>query len=422
MELKKVLERLDFSPDQRETDYLKKETNNFIYLLEKEISKKKIDADVFIGGSFAKGTLLKSDNYDIDLFVRFDWKYVDLTNILSEIMQNFAKKNKLKIEKVHGSRDYFRISINKKAIFEVIPVVRIKKPREARNVTDLSYFHVNYVKKHLQGNFKKEFLLAKQFCKATGVYGAESYINGFSGYSLECLIIYFKSFEKMLKELIKIEKQIVIDPAKHYKKNEVFLELNESKLHSPLILIDPTWKERNVLAALNSETFKKFQESARALLKNPSEKLFQIKKFDENSFKGIAIKNNSEFLHLILKTNRQEGDIAGTKMKKFSSFLARELSKYFEILASEFVYNFGKKSDFYFVLKPKQEVIRIGPPITNALAVKNFKEKNPEVFEKNGFLHSRIKINFTAKQFINKFSRNQKKKLEEMSITSLEVV
>ena len=32
-------------------------------------------------------------------------------------------------------------------------------------------------------------------------------------------------------------------------------EINESKLQSPIILVDPTWKERNVLAGLNDESF-----------------------------------------------------------------------------------------------------------------------------------------------------------------------
>jgi len=68
--------------------------------------------------------------------------------------------------------------------------------------------------------------------------------------------------------MAKIKDKIVIDIEKHYKnKQAVLMDLNSSKLHSPIILIDPTYKERNALAALSSETFRKFQEVSLKFLK-----------------------------------------------------------------------------------------------------------------------------------------------------------
>ncbi len=61
-------------------------------------------------------------------------------------------------------------------------------------------------------------MLAKTFAHACDCYGAESYINGFSGYALELLICHYKTFSKFLKEIIKIDNnQIIIDDAKFYK-------------------------------------------------------------------------------------------------------------------------------------------------------------------------------------------------------------
>lgn len=416
--LKKVLEGLDFSPSKKDIGYLKGETKNLILELKEIIAKKNIRADVFIGGSFAKSTLISADKYDIDVFIRFDWKYEDLSSILEKIIRDI--KFNFNVVKLHGSRDYFRLEKNK-VIFEIIPVVKIKRPREARNVTDLSYFHVNYVKRNLGKNLDSEIKLAKKFCRAQRVYGAESYIRGFSGYALECLIIYFKSFEKMIKKLIKVKKgeRIVIDPKKLYKnKKDIFFELNESKTNSPVILIDPTWKERNALAGLSGESFERFQDVCRRLIKNPSERFFEIKEIDKEKLRKEAKDKRAEFAHIEIETYRQEGDIAGTKLKKFSELLGSEIADYFNVLKKEFDYD-GEKADIYLIVKPKKEIIKIGPPLSMKENVRRFKKKNKKIFEKNGILHSREKIDFSLKGFIERWAKKNARKMKEMSIEKL---
>src|SRR3989338_8074867 len=124
MSVKNFLKELNFTLEKSELDSLKAEAEKFVDELKKRVLKSKIDADVFIGGSLAKDTLVKAEVYDVDIFVRFDWKYEDLSFELEKILEG------LKAERVHGSRDYFRIQ-NGKVIFEVIPVLRIKKPNEA---------------------------------------------------------------------------------------------------------------------------------------------------------------------------------------------------------------------------------------------------------------------------------------------------
>ena len=428
--------KIDFSINEEELKDLKEKTKEVVELLKEGVKKTCVDADIFVGGSFAKGTLGKSEEYDpenrkfsgsqpregghdIDIFVRFDWKYENLEDYLDKIIK-VAGKNGWKVDMIHGSRDYFRLYKDKKIVFEIIPVLRIRKPREARNVTDLSYFHVNYVKRNLRKKMKEEVLMAKKFCKANGIYGAESYINGFSGYGLECLIINYGKFEKMLRELVKVKERIILDPAKlHGKKEDVLFELNEGKLHSPIILIDPTWKERNVLAALNMGAFRKFQEQAKKYLKNPSARHFEIKEFDASKLEKKAKQKKAEFVHLVLETDKQEGDIAGTKMKKFVRFLERELERYFEVLDGEFVYDLGQRADAYFILKSKREIVRIGPSLKMKEDVSRFRKKNKKTFVKNGLLHARIKVDFTGKEFLRKFD---KWKMKEMGITEMRII
>ncbi len=411
-------------PDENELSYLQQETDNLLSLLHEEISRQKIEAEPFVGGSFVKETIIKKNKYDVDIFLRFDWRFEDLSKILESLVKKVSSKGNFKVHKLHGSRDYFQLQQKGGILFELVPVYKIKKPEEARNVTDLSYFHVNYIKKKFAGNeLKKEVLLAKQFAMAQKVYGAESHINGFSGYGLECLIIYYESFLSMLKKLSKINERIVIDPEKHYKNStDALLSLNESKLNSPVVLVDPTFKERNVLAALSRETFRHFQESAKEFLKKPSGVFFEIQESDINKFKELASSKKGEFINLQLSTDRQEGDIAGTKMKKFSIFLEKELHHFFDVLSSEYIYSGERESELYLILKPKKKITIIGPPIEMKVHAEAFKKRHKNALVKAGHLQAEFNINFSAKQFLNDFKKKNDSKLKEMGITGFKVI
>lgn len=421
------MQGLNLELSKEELKKIKDSADVLICALEKELKSKKIKADVFVGGSFAKGTLIKGNEYDIDVFVRFDLKYNDLSEILIPIVESVGKKLGRKSLIVHGSRDYGQIS-DGSITFEIIPVFKIKKQSEARNVTDLSYFHVNYIKKKLKDKkLVREILLAKAFCKANGFYGAESYIGGFSGYALECLILHYKSFDKMLKGLANIIEgdRVVIDIEKKYKTGKnVFIEMNESKLKSPVVLIDPTWKERNALAGLSFDTFRKFQGAAKAFLKKPSNEFFEQKKFDEIDINRYAENKKAELVKVKLETDRQAGDIAGTKMKKFACFLKDEIEKFFDVLKMEFCYSGNaQKASAYYVLRSKGEIIREGPPLEIEEACKAFIEINKDnVFEKKGKLYACEKINITGKEFLKKWIDKNKEKIKGMGITDMIVV
>jgi len=400
--LKKQIEKI--KPDEKGFKDLEKKTNELIDKLGKEIKKRKIKADVFLGGSLAKKTILRKDNYDIDIFVRFDKKYKD--DEISDLLARVVKGTR-----IHGSRDYFQVKQGK-ITFEVIPVIKILKAKEARNVTDLSYFHVSYVKNNIKKNprLANEILLAKLFCYANNAYGAESYIKGFSGYALELLIIYYKGFLNFIKAINKAKEQIILDPEKHYKnRQEILLQLNEAKLASPIVFVDPTFKERNTLAALSKETFEKFKIICKNFLKKPSTAFFEEKRIDRKNYNLI----------LEVRTNKQEGDIAGSKLKKFFGFLDFELGKYFEVDGKDFEYDGKKKANLYFKIKAKKEIILTGPPINDVENVLSFRKKHKNVFIKNSRVYAKEKINLTASGFVNKFKKDNKKRMKEMGIISL---
>ncbi len=421
MQIKKFLKELNFSPSKEELTEIRKKTEQIVSLLRNEIKKRKINADVFVGGSYPKGTLAENTTYDIDTFVRFDLKYLEISALLEKIVKNSLKKFG-DVTKIHGSRDYFKVSPAERMSFEIIPVAKIGNPKEARNVTDLSYFHVNYVKRKLKNNMAGEVILAKKFCESLGVYGAESYIHGFSGYGLECLIIYYKSFEKMLLGLSKVKDRIIIDIEKRFKnKKDILFELNENKIQCPIILIDPTWKERNALAALSYESFHKFQKRAKDFLKKPKREHFEIRNIEKEKLERAAEAKGGEFLSIHLRTEKQEGDIAGTKLKKFAEYLETEISRYFDVLLKEFLYGDEKEAVFYIGVRSKGEIIKFGPPVSMKAHAYEFKKKNDNVFEKGGFLRAKVKVDFTAKDFVERWAKENEKKMNEMGIVELAV-
>lgn len=413
--LDKVLHKVQ--PSKEELKKISLEIDSFKDKVEKRIKQFKIEAEIFVGGSFAKKTIIRKDVYDVDIFIRFDKKYPNISDLTKKILKDFKKTE------AKGSRNYFIID---KGVFfiEVVPVVKTKNPSKAENVTDLSYSHVNYIRKKLKGEkILDEVKLAKAFCYANGVYGAESYIKGFSGYALELLISHYGNFLKFAKAFEKMKTGEVIDAEKHYKnKNEVLMELNESKLKSPVILIDPTFKGRNALAALSEETFEKFKKSCKEFLRNPNENFFEPQKMNLEKEKNDSNKKGLEFIIIKISTERQEGDIAGTKLLKFFNHLKKEIGKHFAIKNNGFDYLGGKDATGFFSCKSKGEIIIQGPMTKQEKNVKAFRKAHKNTFSKTGRIYAREKIKFNLKEFIKRWKIKNSRKTGEMGVTELKII
>jgi tRNA nucleotidyltransferase (CCA-adding enzyme) len=368
---KEVLARI--SPSLEE----KKKLND---IAEAMLSKIKIkNALPTLGGSVAKNTWLKG-NHDIDIYVKFDPKYYegkDISKILKQSLKNIKKK-----DKVHGSRDYFQIMQDTYTI-ELVPILDIKKVSQAINITDVSPFHVKWVKKHK--SLCDEMRLTKAFCKANKIYGAESYIKGFSGYVLEILTVYYESFNKLIKAVSKWDSNLIIDIEKHYKEKNIIKELNQSKTKSPLILIDPVQKERNASAGLSKEKFKLFKELAKAYLKNPSPIFFIKKEITINNIKELA--NGKQLILIEATPLKGKKDVVGAKLLKCFEHFSKHLKLNNFILIDQ-GWDWTETALFYFILDKKklpQKKKHYGPP-KNSTSLNDFKNKWKNYnlkFEKN---------------------------------------
>jgi len=422
--LKEVLEKV--KPKEKEINEIKIFLDDFLEKLGKKIKASKINAEIFVGGSFVKKTAIKKDKYDIDIFIRFDKKYRDknISELAKKVLSGF--KN---LSVMHGSRDYFVLNVSKNLILEIIPVIKVKNPKDAENITDLSYSHVKYINKKLKSKkIYDEILLAKAFCYANNCYGAESHIRGFSGYSIELLIYHYSSFIKFVKEISKHngKDKVVIDIEKQFKnKQEVLRDLNSSKLNSPIILIDPTYKQRNALAALSEETLEKFKENCIDFIKKPSKGAFEIRKINFEKIKTDSKKKGLEFVSVKAKTSKQKEDVAGSKLLKFYHHLAMEIEELFHIKGKEFVYpsysGNVSSADYLFSVKSKKDILVEGPKANDLNNVKRFKERHKNTLIKKGRIYAREKINYSLKKFLEDWKSKNKKRMNEMYISEMKV-
>jgi tRNA nucleotidyltransferase (CCA-adding enzyme) len=413
-----IIAKRSFIPPAIEIDDLERKTAKFIESLRKNIK----NWEIFVGGSFGKKTMINKEVHDVDIFIRMPKKQFNI-NKVEQATKKAAKALSYSLTTVQGSRPYFRISADNKTVFEVVPSLKISKPQEAENVIDLSYFHVSYMKRAMRKNKKlaEQIRAAKAFCMSCGVYGAESYIRGFSGYAIECLMLSYKTLIKMLKEISKAECKVILDPAKHYKnKTEILYMMNESKTSGPIILVDPTWKERNVCAAVSQESFDKLKEAATDFLSKPTIDFFKKKEFSPAEFESQTGHGTDNIL-VMMQTNKQEGDIAGTKLKKYANYLISELSKKLEIKNSRFQYGNGKSAELHILASPKKEILHKGPPINMPKNVAKFKKEHKNAFVKAERLYVTEKITQTAKKLVEDYVNANRQRAKDMAVIEVKV-
>ncbi len=397
--MKEIIKSIE--PTKEEQLTIKKIINEFISSI--KIPKTK----VILGGSLAKNTFLKN-NHDIDIYVKFDQKFYHEKDI-SKILKNNLKN----ATELHGSRNYFQIKKDKYTI-EIVPIMDIKDPDNAENITDISPFHTRFVLKNKR--YRNDILLSKAFAKAIGFYGAESYIQGFSGYSMEILTIYYKGFNNLIKNAANWKEPTIIDTLNKHKGHVI---LNEAKMVAPIILVDPVQPSRNVTAVVSKEKYYLFIQKANEYLLNPSKEFFLKEDF---SLTKLIQENKDNLIILEIQPLKGKKDIVGSKILKcFEYIKAKLLESDFKILDAN--WHWKDKVIFYFKF-PKEELSKYvkhyGPPINNKLALEAFKKtwKKYKVIMENNRAFVTIQRKYTSPELLikelikNSYCRERVKNIE----------
>ena len=385
------------SPTKKERENV----SNFINEFLKKLKSKLKECKLLIGGSMGKDSWLAGD-HDVDIFVQFPKSYGKKD--ISKIMQDKLKG--IKYDIIHGSRDYLQVKQGN-YLFEIIPVIEIKKHEDALNITDVSPLHVTWVKAHNKS--PEQIRLTKAFLKANNLYGAESYKKGFSGYVVELLTIYYKGFINLIKAASKWKEPIIIDLSNFYKnKKEVVENLDKNKLSS-LILIDPVQPNRNAAASLSQERFNEFKELCNSYLKNPSEEFFTEKKFNLETLK----KKYSKYDIIVLDVKSLSGKedvIGGRLLKAFNYIKDKIIKEGWKVKESNWFWE--KDALFYYIIEKKElskEIIHYGPPKKLTENVVQFKKrwKNHKVMQDNYHVYVKLKRKYTKiKPFVKELLKD----------------
>lgn len=222
--------------------------------------------DLMVCGSVAKGTALRGTS-DIDIFIFFDQDTPEekLKELGLKYGHIITKRLGGKSTEKYASHPYVTAEIDGFMV-DFVPCYKIKDATELKSAVDRTPLHTKYVKEHL--NNPEQVLLLKQFMRSIGVYGANTKVNGFSGYLCEILIMKYGSFEEVLKESQNWFFEISIDL------EDWDTEVNFYGMNYALIVIDPVDGHRNVAAALSRQKMAEFQLAAFNYLRSDNKELF----------------------------------------------------------------------------------------------------------------------------------------------------
>ncbi|MCW1292990.1 MAG: nucleotidyltransferase domain-containing protein [Candidatus Parvarchaeota archaeon] len=350
----------------------------FIDQINKKIEKKKLKARTMISGSYARGTWIFGES-DVDIYVIFDSEE-DIGKLKYLVPKNF------KIEK--GTRDYFW-GYFKGIKFEVVPLVKINSLDQVKNSIDLSVFHNEYVINNIAG-LEKDVYLFKKFLKGAGVYGAESYIRGFSGYACEVLIIRYKGIENLFKDIANW-------------KYKVYLDKDDRFSQDAIVLLDPTNKNRNILASVSKQSLDRLIYYVKLFLINPKEEFFE-----ENYFERVIGEIKARKSKYLLKNLRIK-----EPKQVFLSKLRRKLdnfNNYFSELKTYSYLIFDKDLAIIIIefLNDSYEIVE-GPSVyLEILSIKSFIKKHKTFFLWNAKICTiKKKLNYRQrKSIVNRLIRS----------------
>ena len=293
----------------------------------------------------------------------------------------------------------------------------ISQSLAAVNITDISPLHAVWVNQQPK-DIKNQIRLAKQFAKAQGCYGAESYLGGFSGYVLEILTIYYGSFHKLIEASIKWKIKQVVDVEKHHQGKDVFMEIDLAKLNSPLIVVDPVDKYRNAAAALSKEKWQRFKNAAKMYLKSPNSSFFKNQELCVEFAELIAKNKKRNLIYLELTALVGKPDVVGCKLLKVFDYLKSELAG-FGLREADWQWSPKETAKLYICTSKKilpKGFVKKGPPEKMVEAAQNFRDKNSknQVYSEGGILFAKVAIKTRDLESVTKKILKSKYVLEKI--------
>ncbi|MEM0449369.1 MAG: CCA tRNA nucleotidyltransferase [Methanomassiliicoccales archaeon] len=351
--LKNVLKKI--SPNERVRTKVKRVSEKLLQTVREEAKALSLDVEVRLVGSVAKDTYV--NNPDIDIFVMFNPEVnrAEMEKKGLEIGYRVLKGEERYAEHpyIHGKYLGFEV--------DIVPCYAVKDASHLISSVDRTPFHTDFIISHLRPDQKDEVRLLKQFMKGIGVYGAEAKVEGFSGYLVELLILYYGSFEKVIQE------------ASAWKEGTILYlhQKGKKRFEAPLVFYDPVDIDRNVASALSLQSFSIFIHACKEFLKQPHERFFfppKNKKWSKNRIRLEMTKRGTKILAFSLRKPSITDDNLYPQVRKTLEGASKILIAHDFVVLSKCALPLRKKIYFIFELQTDLLPIaekHIGPPATS---------------------------------------------------------
>jgi len=331
--------------------------------------------EVALAGSIAKDTNLKGDR-DFDIFLLFPTTH-SLKDL--EIMGLEWARKAMELHKWHiGYAEHpYLCADYKGSKIDIVPSFKISHIAERASAVDRSPLHTLYINSRLSPAQKDQVRLLKKFLKNLGIYGAELKTEGFSGYLCELLISYYGSFKQLMKSSEQWRCPVVIDLEKHYEEHEL-----AGRFLTPLIVVDPVDRNRNVSAVVSQTSVNRFIYATREFLKRPSEEFFfsEKKPLQLQEAKKFIKERGSSFACVLFRAPDIVPDILWPQLKKAEKSVAKHLElEGFSLMGHSHWSDESKHCALLFEFSvPNLPAVKkvAGPPVHQAVDCENFAGKH----------------------------------------------
>jgi len=442
-------------PTNQELALIERVTNNLKSLLEKKAKELNIEYTKIEpqGSTGIKQTQLRND-FDIDLFIGLKYEsyepryrglsknklkkaskkdFLNLCNewILKALnLKEFQNARLLYAEHPYVTVDFITQDIEMEINIVLYFDLDLEFITENGPITavDRSPWHGCFVRDNLSNNQKNDVRLLKQFFKSCYSYGDKSAVGkvGFIGYSAELLIYYFGTIQKLFENFDSLKQ----NPLDYYKRNTRELEEIVHFQNDYLIITDPIDKSRNVASAISEKAYKYCNQRIKDFLSNPSIKFFQVQAIPETDLSDsghpflskiyiLEFKSINNSVHYTIHRDKlySLGDSIKANGEKEYSHAERFTNIIFEVYFEDKINEYNLA---IFCEKPviSNTYIRRGPFIKDKFHADKFKAKNPDYFEKDGYLWCETKRKFTEfLNYLNNFIKN--KKIDNLKLINL---
>ncbi len=333
-------------PNHTQRKRVDKIANQVFSLVNQVAEKQKSVVSVHFGGSYAKETWTP-EKIDIDIFVKFKKTTTEKNFETIGKKIGFDSLKKFKPYVRYSEHPFVEANIDGVGV-NIVPCYDIKKG-EWKSAADRSTFHTEFMSEKLTGSMKDDIRVLKCFLKINGMYGAEIAKQGFSGYVCEVLVYYLGSFENVLKKISKLDN------------NEMIGE-SPRRFESPIVIIDPIDRNRNLGAAISIQNVTNFVLIARNFLKKSS-----ISYFKQKTKVRVPKELAKNTLVVNFKYKKRSEDIIYGQIKRASNSIESQMVKEgFNVLRNDALVYDEDKASLLFLLESltiSKNEIRVGPEV-----------------------------------------------------------